>query len=186
MKKVLTAALLLTAVTSFSQRRKQSTGYVLVTPQFGFYKNGYTAGGAFNVGEKIGKMTGIGLGAEVLKFKDVQNVYVPVYADFRYFFAPAKGSQFYLTAQPGYGFYNDSHTELVPVAGGNTYIENKTEDKGGFYFGAGLGVRGSGKVAPVVSVRYTSYAFDYTSSGAVNAKADNRTGAVTVNFGIAF
>lgn len=186
MKKILILVYCLISVASFPQRRNKNNGYLSITPQFGFYKGGYNAGGAVNTGVKIGKMAGIGLGVEVLKFKDVKNPYIPVYGDFRYFFAPAKGSQVFFTAQPGYGFYNQTYSALVPLPGGG-YAEQRVENKGGFYFGTGLGVRGTGKVAPIVSVRYTNYEFNNEASLAGSGiKSSARKGGVSINFGIVF
>jgi hypothetical protein len=184
MKVFFTFILLVLTSSVFCQRRNKQTTYASITGQFGIYKNdGNLYGGSIQAGSKLDKVVGLGVGVDVLKFKNVSGPYIPAYADFRFFLHPAKKTQIFFMAQPGYGIY--SHDYTVSSNG----LIGTTSGKGGFYAGGGFGLQGRGKGQPIITFRYCSYDFEYKYSGNIfgsSYEQNSRTGAFVINAGITF
>lgn len=187
LKTIFTFVISLTFLATYSQDKKGPETYGSLSGQLGIHKSTALAGAvALNMGIKTKKIFGAGLGIEAIKFSSHKSVYLPVYADFRYFFPPGALFQAFFIAQPGYGLYNSKQTHTT-VVGTYTIDNSSITSKGGFYFGSGLGLSGKEGFSPIVTIRYTSYAFNHEKTGNYYSESPNaRTSAITINFGIAF
>lgn len=186
MRVIFSLIFLLLSVSLFAQRKNKQTTYASITGQFGIYKDqNYLFGGSLQAGSKIDKSVGVGLGVDILKFKNINSPYIPLYLDFRFFLKPAKKTQVFFMMEPGYGLH-DHNAILSSTPMGSARVSGK----GGFYYGGGFGLQGRGKGSPIISFRYCSYAFDYTYSGNYTFNdllgVSSRTGAFVVNAGISF
>ncbi len=176
MKKIITAALLLSTITAGAQTRKS---YAFIGPAI--YMNtksssdviyGGTAGFA-----SLTKFGSIGAAVDVLTKAD-NGIYFPVYLDIHAFLAK-KNEGAYILAQPGY------------IVRSKTYISfpgGSVKESGGFYFGAGIGylshIVKSGVTAQLKYILFntrinSNYYNDVT-------KQNNSTNAVALSVAVAF
>ncbi len=190
MKPIFTLLLVLLASASFSQKspfdstrhRGKKNGYGSITFQAGFTSGNNSLGGAFNFGARPGKVLGVGLGFEMLKFKNVKTNYIPAYLDLR-FFLPTNSIETFIMVQPGYGFYNFNDDYEDTIA--NTISSIK--QTGGFYLSSGIGAKISGKISPIITLRYARYAFNTTLRGNhFAADAPGNISSIVLNVGIGF
>ena len=152
---------------SFGQKATDK-GYASITFQAGFYQSTNSVGGAMNLGRMVSKNNSIGLGIEGIHFKDAKSLYLPVYADFKFYIPGSKGLQIVPMIQPGYGIYSRT-------TGG--YITQR----GGFFFGGGLGFKSVKKPGIYMGVRYCTYGFRTEYS---DVKLNSNINAVVVNIGL--
>lgn len=187
MKKVLVVVFLFISLAVYSQKEYYRPFYGSFDASLATRNattSGYSIGA--DAGAKIEKIFGAGFGIEAAKFKGHKSVYLPVYGDVRYFFPPGSILQVFFTAQAGYGFYNSKQSH-VATDESNTATNSTLTGKGGFYYGSGLGISGRDKYTPVVTLRYTSYAFNFTRTGSYyHENGPSRLNAITMSFGFSF
>ena len=95
-------------------------------------KSGYTL--EFNADQPVNSFLRLGLGASLIQFKDLENPYIPVFADIR---VVGHGTfKFYSFLNPGYGIY---HREVQNLA---LFIDPPPKGtlSGGFFIAYGFGV----------------------------------------------
>lgn len=163
--------------------RTKRNGYGSITFLAGFKSDNNSMGGAFNFGAKPGKHLGFGLGFELVNFKNVKTNYIPAYLDLRYFFPSTNTIETFLMLQPGYGFYNynDDYEDTI------TNVISSIKQNGGFYMSGGIGAKISGKISPIITLRYAHYRFNSTLRGThfVN-DAPGNINSIVFNVGIGF
>ncbi|HWJ26347.1 MAG TPA: hypothetical protein VNS32_07370 [Flavisolibacter sp.] len=107
-------------------------------------------------GIRIQKDILLGIGAGLTKFKHVDPLYIPVFANFTYAYHSENKAFPLITIQPGYGIFKQQITE-----GTSTYNQ-----KGGFcYFaGGGVGFSSKHKMKSLVQIGYNSFTFKNPST----------------------
>lgn len=179
-----TIILLALQQSSFSQKLKIKP-YGSLTAQAGIYKeNGISGGADVNVGVYLGGKLGLGAGIEMLKLKDMRKFYYPVYLDIKSFTNLGTKYQVLFSLQPGFGhyYYNE------------TFLFNHFRNKGGFYFGSGLGLKFNQalelsdkiKLSPIIYLRYNLYQFKtYVVGNVYNGDVSDNINTCTLNIGFA-
>ncbi len=187
LKNIFTLVFFLIFSATYSQEKRDQGLYGSLTGQLGIRKGVALEGAiAANMGIRPEKIVGAGIGIEFMKFVLRKSIYLPVYADFRYFFPPGEIFQAFFIAQPGYGLYNLKQTHSAIGSTGST-INSSLATSGGFYYGTGFGLSGREKLSPTLTIRYASYAFTNNKTGNYYTQPTHeRTSAVTLNFGVSF
>ncbi len=164
---------------------KPKNGYGTITLLAGMKSGFNSTGVALNFGIKPSTHIGLGLGFEVIGFKNIKTKYIPAYLDCRLFFPNNKGVELFGMLQPGYGFYS-YQDEYDDVVQGDT-ITSTISRKGGFYFSSGLGVKIKGFLSPVFTVRYAINEFKSTLSGNHFSPAVPKSiNSIVFNLGLSF
>src|SRR3954471_9638039 len=141
-KYFLTLCLFFTFLSTYSQDENGHKLYGEATAQMSVRKkNAFGTAIALNGGYKPTKMIGTGVGLEVMKLKGHNHLFLPIYADLRYFFPPGALFQVFFTAQPGYNWYSETRTHET-VQNSEVVSNSSLTTKGGTYFGTGFGLRG--------------------------------------------
>lgn len=159
MKPFLLSVTLLITIFSKAQTGNLQVGAVttfLGNDEFG--KNEIGLGGELIGNISIQKNMSIGPGVQLLKFNSEDNLYVPVFATFK-FNIPAKKIIYFLHADAGYGIHN-SYSSFKDTAD-NGIFKFDFKNTGGLYFASGAGVRFKGKFAPYVNLQYSLYGFKF-------------------------
>ena len=172
-----------------THRRVKRNGYFNLTFQAGFKRDNNSLGAAVNFGARPSQLLGAGVGFELLKFKNLLTNYVPAYADFRFYLFKKAPVETFILVQPGYGFYNHKEDFSEPSLPGepDNPITSSIQQKGGFYFGSGLGVRLKGSFTPVITARYAHYNLATEVRGEhFAAQGSGGINSLVLNIGISF
>jgi hypothetical protein len=132
-------------------------------------KSGFTA--EFSAEKQMNSFLYVGVGASLFSYKDLNNPYIPVFADIRVI---GVGTfKFYSFLNPGYGFYQNSYYyPLIDPA-------VKVRERGGFFIAYGVGVTYK-KV--YLQARYNWLRF--SSQAAVIGKSSKAYGVAGISFGV--
>lgn len=168
-------------------KKRVKHGYAEIDFVAGFSSNSNNSfGGSINFGVKPSKKLSTGLGFEALKFKQMTTLYVPVYLDLRYALASSKAVEAFVVAQPGYGFFSFKDDQ-IDTALNTSNAGSSIQQKGGFCFSGGIGIKGKSKPAPVLSLCYGFYQLKTTLNGDIfKAKNIGNINSWMLNIGIAF
>lgn len=136
------------------------------------FDNGF--GVSIGGGARIGKHVTLGMGVDLMKFVDVESIYIPGYLDLRVFVA--KG--LFIFGQGGYSGYSHSLNESGQFS---------VKTSGGVYWGAGAGYFINGNLAPFILARASSYEFNtkYGSASMIDNTKTTEVG-LTLTVGMKF
>jgi hypothetical protein len=132
-------------------------------------KSGFTA--EFSAEKQLNSFLYVGAGASLFSYKDLNNPYIPVFADIRVIGAGT--FKLYSFLDPGYGFYQNSYYyPLIDPA-------VKVRERGGFFIAYGVGVTYK-KV--YLQAKYNWLRF--SGQSAATGKSSKGYGVAGISFGV--